>query len=415
MAIERVIDGAVRRLDTLWAKSGAFVSKAFAGLSAVLLIMRVIPQYKYLLPPEWAVFALAITGALFLAGYGLGFYALVMFMGLLSVAAFGSLGSLLFVIAIIAFPSVGSIIRSLIVAFPGMKREFQLGSAGAGNEALLVLFAPFLFAANLGFAVPLLAGLNFGFRGIATAVSSCVLSSIVWALCGAIPWGFPSKVPGTADLLRVTIPQAGNRTVFDILRPRALWDGSGATITTTSYLPDFTKLPHVMAGGWTVVRTSFAARPLLWAQVILWGLCAYVIARLRGEATSSGKRAVAVLAGAAVLAAGYALLPVALGSGSDLALPGGAGLFIFYFATSLAIALLPCAVVSGSGYAARSPTGARPAVGVAQPPSAAMGRLPEPPGRASPLVDPTAGVGQPAPPAQEPRTDGKDKKIKIEL
>lgn len=142
------------------------------------------------------------------------------------------------------------------------------------------------------------------------------------------------------------------------------------------------------------MRTSFAARPLLWAQVILWGLCAYVIARLRGEATSSGKRAVAVLAGAAVLAAGYALLPVALGSGSDLALPGGAGLFIFYFATSLAIALLPCAVVSGSGYAAR---------------------LPEPPGRASPLVDPTAGVGQPAPPAQEPRTDGKDKKIKIEL
>ena len=196
MAIKRVIDGAVRRLDTLWAKSGAFVSKAFAGLSAFLLIMRVIPQYKYLLPPEWAVFALAITGALFLAGYGLGFYALVMFMGLLSVAAFGSLGSLLFVIAIIAFPSVGSIIRSLIVAFPGMKREFQLGSAGAGNEALLVLFAPFLFAANLGFAVPLLAGLNFGFRGIATAVSSCVLSSIRLRSMRRDPVGFPEQGPG---------------------------------------------------------------------------------------------------------------------------------------------------------------------------------------------------------------------------
>lgn len=394
MAIRRVVDGAVRSLDAVWARSGASVSKVLAGLSAVLLVMRVIPQYKYLLPPEWGVFALTTTGALFLAGYGPGFYALVMFTGLLSVAALGSLGALLFVIAVIVFPSVSSIVRSLIVAFPGMKREFQMGSSGAGKEALLVLFAPFLFAANLGFAVPLLAGLIFGLRGIATAVSSCVLSSIVWALCGAIPWGFPSKVSGAADLLRVTIPQAGNRTVFDILRPRALWDGSGATITTTSFLPDFTKLPHLLAGGWAVVRAGFAARPLLWAQVILWGLCPYAIARFRGEATSPGKRAVAVLAGAAVLATGYLLLPLALGSGSGLALPGGAGLFTFYFATSLAVALLPCAAVSGSGNAAR---------------------LPEPPGRGSRLGDPTAGVGQPAPPAPEPRTDGKDKKIKIEL
>jgi hypothetical protein len=431
----------VEKLDAFWTRFGAYTSRPLLGSCAVVLVLRIVPQYRYLLPPEWANFALAVMAAFFLLGYRAGFYSFWVFLGLLAVAAFGAFGTLLSIVAIAVFPSVTGMVQRLTMLFPGMNREFRTGAWTAGKEALLAAFAPFLFAMGLGFSVPLLAGLMFGYRGIAVAVSSCLLSTIAWALCGRVPWGFPSGVAASPNLLSVAIPQARNMSLFDIFRPRPVWDGTGGPFIPASVLPDFTKLPHLLAGGWEVIRANFASRPLLWAQAILWGLCAFSIARLRGQAPSPGRKATAALAGTAVLVLGYALLPLTFESGHRLALPGGVGLFAYYLATSLGLALLTMLAITQAddlirieaepGLAAGRPGGFSGGPGpIWRAPSQARS-----PGR---LGDPTAGIGQPVVPpevgdarvrgADAKGTDAKgkdskgadakakeDKKIKIEL
>lgn len=75
-----------------------------------------------------------------------------------------------------------------------------------------------------------------------------------------------------------------------------------------SLVPDVTKLDRVFLAVWRVVKTGFASRPLLWCQVGLWAIAAFIVAVLREMSPSPGGKTLAVLAGSSLLLSGYVVM-----------------------------------------------------------------------------------------------------------
>jgi len=339
----------LERLERWYFRYADYVPRVLLGVMVAFWVGNLVADNSYALPAGWAQLTPLVLVGLFLAGESIGVLGTLFLLGWMLYNTWSVVGVLAGVLWLLM---LGPAYLLVTILLPTVLRHLS-GPRGHGRLSLLVL-SPFLVNANLGFVVPLAAGLNWGGAGPGTAVMGALISSVFFILQGAHFWAFP--IPAGHSIFEVTIPSAQNPVgailggLPPLLRPylEPIVNSLAAqTQGLWKQVADYKLLSQVWGQTLQLLRDQLLYQPAFVFQILLWGATAFAMSSIVNNRTSTGARLVAVAVGMAMLGAGYRYIRLPAAVGAAPSWPGGAALFWYYMIVSAAIVLLPKLLITG--------------------------------------------------------------------
>lgn len=338
-------------LERWYFRYSNYIPKLILGLLVGYYAGGLISSNSFALPPGWDKLAYVVIAGLFLLSEGIGVVGTLLLFGWMLYNSWSLLGIVLGSLSLISLVVVRSIFFVILHAFRSARNRAQMSVSG---DLSFFLLSPFLVNGNLGFVIPLSAGLNFGVSGPAIAVAAGLISTLFFMMQGLHVWAF--LLPGGQSVLdfAVQAPEDITTILLSSLPPelRPLLGQSIQSLGAAAQ-PLMTQLNaiSIVSGFWNFVSATFKkellAKPIFILQPIFWGIVALVMGFITSTRTSTAWRLLAVGVGMAMLSLGYYYFPYYFGIAQKPYWPGGAGLFWYYLLVSAAISLLPKLIVTG--------------------------------------------------------------------